>query len=396
MRLVLSLVVVTAGFVVPPVPAHAQPEECSTVVTTSLGTVDGRPILWKNRDTENLNNRVIFVQETPYSYLALIDDDDTSGRVAWSGLNSAGFAVCNSVAYNLPERSGDLKDLEGQIMADALRTCATIDDFERYLQGRLGKALGAQTNFCVIDARGGAAILETHNRGFQRWNAASSPGGYLVNTNYARSGTTGKGSGYMRFQRESLLLDQAPGKRLSVPYLFQNVTRDLGHLLLRHPSREEWKLLDEGTPFWVYTNHCINRGSTAAAVMVQGVRRGEDPMTATLWVALGEPVTTIAVPLWVGAGPTPGPVHHGLITTEALRLKGKARPGKHSEEGEYLDLTKLDNRAGSGWLPKLLEEERKVMEETRVFEAGKPDVPLRAAFQSKIAARVWEVLRALP
>jgi hypothetical protein len=30
-------------------------------------------MLWKNRDTDNLSNKVVFVREAPFSYLALVD-----------------------------------------------------------------------------------------------------------------------------------------------------------------------------------------------------------------------------------------------------------------------------------------------------------------------------------
>ena len=142
-------------------------DECTTAIITSAGTVDGRPLLWKNRDTDDLSNKVLFVDEVPHTYLAVVNAGDTSGRIAWGGLNDAGFAIINSVAYNLP-RSGGLDDLEGHVMGDALRTCATVDDFERYLKSNLGPGLGSWTNYCVIDARGGAAIFETHNRGYVR------------------------------------------------------------------------------------------------------------------------------------------------------------------------------------------------------------------------------------
>ncbi len=49
----------------------------------------------------------------------------------------------NTVAYNLPKETAEIKDLEGLIMADALRLCRTVDDFEAYVEANLGPALGA-------------------------------------------------------------------------------------------------------------------------------------------------------------------------------------------------------------------------------------------------------------
>ena len=86
-------------------------EECSTAVVSGAASVDGRPILWKNRDTDHLSNKVVFVDETPCAYLGIVDADDASGRRVYVGLNAAGFAIMNTVAYNLPKKSDEAQDL---------------------------------------------------------------------------------------------------------------------------------------------------------------------------------------------------------------------------------------------------------------------------------------------
>lgn len=375
---------------------RGQQNECSTVVAEGKSTVDGRPLLWKNRDTDQLNNKVVFVNEKPYSYLALVDDNDSSGRTAWIGLNERGFAICNSVAYNLPGGGpDDLQDLEGMVMADALRTCATADDFEGYLVRRLGSQLGSRTNFCVIDALGGAVIFEVHNRGYKRLGASEAPGCYLVNTNFSRSGTANRGSGYLRFDRETQLLRDAPGGKLSHPYIFQVAARDLGHTLLRHPERAAWKSFPADSARYVHTNHTINRPSTASAVVIRGVRKGEDPADATMWVLLGEPVTSVAIPLWVNAGETPPAVRYGTLCKEAMRLKWLARPFDVSEKREYLNLTRLDNASGTGWLPKLLAEEERIFVETERLLSKPSTATVRASFQRTVAEGALSLLRSI-
>ena len=143
---------------VPPVKLRA----CSTAVFGPAATADGAPLLWKNRDTDVLLNKVVFVPEKPFSYLGLVNAEETSGRSVYAGLNAEGFAIFNSVAYNLPAPPMEMKDLEGQIMADALRTCRSVDDFEAYLRKNLGKSLGSQAKFGVLDAAGHAALFEVH------------------------------------------------------------------------------------------------------------------------------------------------------------------------------------------------------------------------------------------
>jgi hypothetical protein len=257
---VLALVAAAASAILV---ADRGAQECTTAIFSAAATADGRPILWKNRDTDKLSNKVVFVDDKPYSYLGIVNADDADGRMVWAGLNGAGFSIANSVAYNLPAKNGEQQDLEGMVMADALRTCATVADFERLLQHNLGPDIGCRTNFLVMDAQGGASIFETHNHGFKRLDAAATPERYLANTNFSRSGTADAGAGYLRFDRESALLAAAPPSAFTPQWVLQVASRDLGHALLAHPAREEWKKLPAGKPYWIHTNYTIDRASAS-------------------------------------------------------------------------------------------------------------------------------------
>jgi tetratricopeptide (TPR) repeat protein len=395
-RLVV-IALVAAGVVLPGL-AGSGTEECTTLVAAGLATPSGGPILWKNRDTGTLSNKVILVTEHPYTFLALVDADDTAGRAAWAGINAVGFAIANSASYNLPQPAGELQEQEGVVMAEALRTCRTVGDLERMIARRQGKRLGVRTNFFAIDAEGGAAIIETHNHGYTRYDAASFPGQRLPNTNFSRSGAENDGSGYLRFDRETQILRTVPDGHLDAETVFRVLARDLSHPLLRHPSREEWKQLSADTPFWIHSNYTIDRPSTAAVVVIQGVRPGQDPARSTMWVALGEPVTTIAVPLWVGAGAPPDEVWQGKdapISAEASRLKNVLRPLKSRERAEYLDLTQLDNAAGTGWLPKLLAVEHGIFAETEALFGRNPSPGELSVHQKSMAGRAYSTLKAV-
>ena len=117
-----SLMAVMAAGLVLHLSAGSGSEECTTLVATGAATPSGGPLLWKNRDTGTLSNKVILVTEHPHSFLALIDADDTAGRAAWAGVNSVGFGIANSASYNLPQPAGELQEQEGVVMAEALRT----------------------------------------------------------------------------------------------------------------------------------------------------------------------------------------------------------------------------------------------------------------------------------
>jgi len=66
----------------------------------------------------------------------------------------------NTVTYNLPEIAGEAEDLEGTIMADALRTFRTVEDFASYLEANRGDHLGSLANFGVIDDLSAAVQVE--------------------------------------------------------------------------------------------------------------------------------------------------------------------------------------------------------------------------------------------
>ncbi|MCX6553176.1 MAG: tetratricopeptide repeat protein [Acidobacteria bacterium] len=394
----LIVIAIVAACVVLPGSAGSGSEECTTLVAAGLATPSGGPILWKNRDTGTLSNKVILVTEHPYSFLALVDADDTAGRAAWAGINAVGFAIANSASYNLPTPAGELQEQEGVVMAEALRTCRTVGDLEQMIVRRQGKRLGVRTNFFAIDAAGGAVIIETHNHGYTRYDASAFPMLRLPNTNFSRSGAENDGSGYLRFDRENQILRTVPDGRLDAETIFRDFARDLSHPLLRHPSREEWKRLPADTPYWIHSNYTIDRPSTASVVVIQGVKPGQDPMRSTMWVALGEPVTTVAVPLWVAAGVPPDEVWQGKdapISIEASRLKGVLRPLKARERAEYMDLTRLDNAAGTGWLPGLLALEHGIIAETETLLGKNPSPAELAAHQKSMAGRAYATLKGI-
>jgi len=377
-----------------PVPGPA----CTTAVISPGASSQGRPMLWKNRDTDSLNNKVIFVSESPYSYLALVNAEDRSGRWAYAGLNSAGFAIFNSVAYNLPENSGEMKDLEGAIMADALRKCASVADFEKYIQENLGPSLGSWANFGVLDAGGEAALFEVSNHAFKKYSAAEPSEKYIVNSNFARSGEAGSGAGYLRFERASQLFRQVPAGQISHRQILGQFSRDTGHALVQQPAFPQFKPLSGKKQFWVATRDTIDRESTSAAVVVCGRLPGQENSPATLWVMLGEPLFTIAVPLWVEAGAAAAALHQGekaALYVESRRLKKMARPFPESDRCEYLDATRLDNREGTGFLPRLLQAEKEIFDLTADFLKLSHTGAELAAFQEQMAEKALAALRSV-
>lgn len=371
-------------------------EGCTTAIIHGRASRSGAPILWKNRDTDFLSNKVIYVAESPYHYLALINAGDTSGRWAYAGLNEEGFAIINSVAYNLPKDPEGMKDLEGNIMAEALRKCRTIGEFEEYLRQNLGPSLGSWANYGVIDATGGSAVFEVHNHGYERFGAGDDPRGYLINSNFARSGIQGKGAGYLRFERAKILFDRE--KSISAAFILQQVARDFGHVLLPHPGREELARISQKTPRWILTRDTIDREYTASAVVIEGRKPGRNHPPATLWVILGEPLTSIAVPLWVESGRSSPPLWQGEtapLNREAMRIKERLRPHRLPDKKDYINATELINREGTGYLPVLLQTEGEILRLTADFLRKSRTRAEYAEFQDRMAQKALSALRGI-
>lgn len=371
-------------------------DQCTAAVISPAAGAEGRPMLWKNRDTGELSNRVVFVKEQPFSYLALVDKQDPSGRVCWAGINDAGFAIMNTASYNLPQRAGEAADQEGYLMAAALRSCRNVGDFEAFLKANLGPSLGASTNFGVIDADGQASVFEVHNHGYVRLEAATAPGNYLFVTNYSRTGQKLEGAGRLRMQRADTLAQQRRPGPFTPREILQTFARDTGHVLLNTPTWPDFGRLQEKQR-WLHSKHTINRWDTACTVLLVGKDPKDPKSHSVLWVLPGEPLTAAALPLFVEAGVSPEAFHLGKeapLWVETWRLKGLIRPGMgQPERQEYLDTAPLSNPAGTGFLPALLKAEDANLEKTAAFLKSRRSPSELAAFQKELADQTLQVIK---
>lgn len=389
--LILISLILTAGLF-----AVKNREGCTSAIINSAASHYGAPMLWKNRDTNFLSNKIIYVDEVPYSYVGIVNASETSGRFVYAGLNSAGFGIMNTVAYNLPKNIDEMHDLEGQIMAAALRTCSSVGDFENYIKRNLGEALGSWANFGVLDSEGNAVIFEVHNNGYKRLDTKEVPDKYYINTNFSRTGKKGKGAGYLRFEQASALFKKISVKGITHEYIFQNISRNFGHPLVKHPTLKDLEKQPMNEPLWIHNRNCINRPSTSGVVIINGKKKGEKDSVATFWALLGEPVTSIAVPVWVEAKTTPQPLYEGKtapICLEALRIKEIIHPFTEGSKKDYMNVTRLVNKEGKGFLPVLLKTEKEIFTATTKFLRKKHTMKEYSDFQSEMAEKALETLK---
>ena len=73
-------------------------DACTSAIISGRLSANGRPLLWKNRDTNDQNNRVerIKAHDGLYEFVALFDARDTKDTAAWLGFNERGFAIMNT------------------------------------------------------------------------------------------------------------------------------------------------------------------------------------------------------------------------------------------------------------------------------------------------------------
>jgi uncharacterized lipoprotein NlpE involved in copper resistance len=346
---------------------------CTTAIISGKFTVDGRPLLWKHRDCDAVQTAMMYFTDGKFDYTGLIDADDPKGENVWSGANSVGFAIMNSASYNLI-LSDTVKqmDREGIIMKMALQQCTTVDDFEQMLKN-LPKPLGVEANFGVIDAQGGAAYFEVNNFVINKIDVNDpkiAPFGYVIRTNYSFTGKADAGYGYIRYlSAQDLMFNAVLVNNLTVKYIIQNMSRCLKHYLTKTDLTKEFSD-NPAEPRYMFFEDYIPRPSTAASIVIQGVKKGESPVFTTIWTVLGFPLASVVVPVWVCKGvPMPEILTLGKDSVAPLcyrveKLKEKLFPIKMAHTDRYINVNALFNGQNSGIMQKLKPLEDKIFDET--------------------------------
>ena len=58
---------------------------CTSAVISGKATVDGRPLLWKHRDTGSLENKLVFISEKGYDFMGIANVKDPENKDIWTG-----------------------------------------------------------------------------------------------------------------------------------------------------------------------------------------------------------------------------------------------------------------------------------------------------------------------
>ena len=360
-RLILKSVVLILLFTWLSFPNYAQElEECTIGVASGKATQDGRPMIWKTRDTSAKDNEVYYNTNSAhkYKFVAVVTANGNENSSAWMGVNEKGFAILNSASSDL--EGGNSGTGNGVAMRLALGNCATVVDFERWLDSTNVTGRQTQANFAVLDSTGAAAIFETGGYEYWKFDANDStiaPNGYVLRTNFAFNGDAQYGLhdglySIERYRRTTKLVgDFHAGDSLNYKSILRTQMRDFSDFdsePVPVPYPRKWLSY---RPFgYIYNYISICRSTSVSAAVIQGVLPGESAKLSILWTILGQPASGIALPYWP-VGKTPSEAD-GYSTAPLGDIANQIREllFDYAENTNYIDSYKLlDGNGGGLW-----------------------------------------------
>ncbi len=382
---------------------RTDPDGCTIGVASGRATPDGRPMIWKTRDTDAPNNEARWCVAQPHSYVGVFN---AGGESPWMAVNERGFALLNANSLDLP---GPGNSGNGLFMRQAMAECATVADFQRLLDSTNVSGRRTKANFAVLDSTGAAAMFETG--GWQYWKYDATDGsiaeGYVIRTNFALRG--GGSIGYSRYIRSRTIVAALRAVDSLTPRgLFRAQMRDFADAA-GNPFPVPFRARAyPGIPFgYIETSASICGATSVSAVVIQGVRKGEPAQYSTMWTMLGLPAASIAVPYWP-VGPTPQPADGtpaSPLCDEANRLQKRIfrylTDPITGRVQEYVDSYVLRDPMGHGIWPQIIPAEENIAADAehqlRVWRAN-PDLPPigeMLAEEARLAEYACNALRAV-
>ena len=265
---------------------------CTSFIISGSATPTGRPMMFKHRDTGELNNRIAHFQGPKYSFIGLVNSPKLDGEV-WAGMNEAGLCIMNTASYNLREDSLDCPmDREGEMMYHVLGHCANLSEFEAWLD-TYPQPWGVEANFGLIDAQGGAAYYEMNNHRWIKYDVNQEPSGYRVVTNFSFAGRYEEYAGYERYLTASAIMKEAFSATdpMTAVEAIDMFSRQYRHELMG------LYYTSNNAPQYVVDQDFIPRRLTSAVVVFDGVAQLQDPRHTLMWTVLGYPACAVAIPL---------------------------------------------------------------------------------------------------
>ena len=273
---------------------------CTSFIISGKATLSGKPMMFKHRDTDELNNRIAHFQGDKYAFIGLVNAPSLDGEV-WAGMNEAGLCIMNTASYNLREDQLDCQmDREGEFMYHVLGQCANLQEFEAWID-TYPQPWGVEANFGIIDAQGGAAYYEINNHRWIKYDVNEEANGYRVVTNFSFAGRYEDYEGWERYQTASAIMQEKFSREIEMTAI------DAINLFSRKYRHEVLgvKYYQENAPKYIIDQDYIPRRITSAVICFQGVKAGGDPKYSVMWSALGYPACAVAIPLLMNSSSLP-------------------------------------------------------------------------------------------
>ena len=273
---------------------------CTSFIISGKATPSGKPMMFKHRDTDELNNRIAHFQGKKYAFMGLVNAPSLDGEV-WAGMNEAGLCIMNTASYNLREDQLDCQmDREGEFMYHVLGQCANLQEFEAWID-TYPQPWGVEANFGIIDSQGGAAYYEINNHRWIKYDVNEEANGYRVVTNFSFAGRYEDYEGWERYQTASAIMQEKFFREIEMTAI------DAINLFSRKYRHEVLGVnyYQENAPKYIIDQDYIPRRITSAVICFQGVKAGSDPKYSVMWSALGYPACAVAIPLLMNSSSLP-------------------------------------------------------------------------------------------
>ena len=272
----------------PPAPA-----DCTIGVANGIVTQDSRPLLWKSRMPSTYGRNIVFRDaNSPYAFIGIKTVGDSNVNM---GVNSAGLATGNTVI----DSQGGNYPFTGHVLG----YFATVPEVAEYIADP-NHVTTVSGCFPFMDALGNTVMYEMHggNPLFPYFYDALDPDripqdvyGFVIRANEWHRHTDGT---------DNLLIGgRYETGRVEVQGLISlNLLSDFTVMQGNNGAAGfEWMRYGPNRP--PYAD--IANDSVSASMIVHGVAPDEDPTLDTMWIGLGHPNFTIAVPTWVAVADIP-------------------------------------------------------------------------------------------
>ncbi|MBR5056526.1 MAG: hypothetical protein IKX03_04960 [Bacteroidales bacterium] len=359
---------------------------CTSVIISGKLTPDGRPLMWKNRDTTKGQNMAVFINGKKYDFIGVVNPGLADPKSVYGGVNTEGLCVMNTLSFNVDVKAvrDNNSTANGELQYQLLSNCKNMAEVEAFLTELYGRLTpedlpvptGLDANLGVIDAEGNGAYFECHSYGFKKFDVNDpkvAPEGFLVRSNFSVSTRPAKeGKGQMRYMEVERQMRRAIADgTVNVDFILQNLARSYSNPFLGI----DLKSGDFNKPKaggWAAQEDFISNNYSVSSMVFEGIKKGEKPELTTMWTIIGYPACAVCVPLWVKGGKkgipemlAPDATLHSPMSRNAEILRKKVYSfnldNSAANHNRYFNWEMLYNLEGSGIMQKVMAKEARIL-----------------------------------